>query len=176
MKTLTAMLLSKTDGIPSIYHTESIDESGTRVEVVASERNIRMAPLIRLCQQSLHNVDLRCREGVCRSRHVEPPHTERMISDECDRVGALVLERAHPVAKRHGVMLAQTLHVPHLESRAFGRRDHIVRSRQLSIRKYVLVDECVGSPELAEDSLADRSRPRFAKADDSVIHEQSARL
>src|ERR1700682_6058214 len=176
MKTLTAMLLSKTDCIPSIYHKESVDESGLRVEVITSERNVRMATLIGLREQSLHNIDLRRCEGVRRCRHVEPPHTESMISDKRERVVPLLFERAYPVAKRHRVVLAQALDVPRFKSRSFCRRDHIVRGRQLPIWKNVLVDECVGPPERAENSLADRSRPCFAKTDDSVIHEQPAGL
>src|ERR1700736_5664799 len=176
MKTLTAMLLSKTDCIPSIYHKESVDESGLRVEVVTSERNVRMATLIRLREQSLHDVDLRRCESVRRRRHVEPPHTKSMISDKRDRVVALLLERTYPVAKRHRVMFAQALDVPRFESRSFGRRDHMVRGRQLPIGKYVLVDERVGSPERAENSLADRLRPCFAKTDYSVIQEQPTGL
>src|SRR6266513_27469 len=141
MKTLTAMLLSKTDCIPSIYHKEGVDESGLRIEVVTSERNVRMATLIRLRQESLHNVDLRGGKGIRRSRHVESPYSEGMISDKRDCIVPLLFERAHPVTKSHRVMLAQALDVPHFKSRSLGRRDHIVRGRQLPIRKDVLVDE-----------------------------------
>src|ERR1700674_2230848 len=148
MNTLTAMLLSETDWIPSIYHKESVDESGLRVDVVTSERNVRMAPLIRLRQQSLNDIDPRRRECVRRGRHVEPPHAESMFSDERDRVVTLLFERPHPVAKRHRVMFAQAFDVPHLESRSLCRRDYIARGRQLPIRKDILVDECVGPPEL----------------------------
>src|ERR1700693_94304 len=176
MKILTAMLLSKTDCIPSIYHKESVDESGLRVEVLTSERNVRMPPLIRLREQCLNDIDLRGCESVRRGRHVEPPHPEGMISDKRNGVVPLLFERAHPVTQRHGVMLTQALDVAHFESRCFGRRNHVARGRQLSIWKDVLVDECVGPPERAENSLADRSRPCFAETDDSVIHEQAAGL
>src|ERR1700674_4178986 len=101
MNTLTAMLLSETDWIPSIYHKESVDESGLRVDVVTSERNVGMAPLVRLRQQSLNDIDLRRRKGVRRGRHIEPPDTVRVIADKTDRLVALFLERAHPVTKRH---------------------------------------------------------------------------
>src|SRR2546423_1483085 len=170
------MLLSKTDCVPSIYHKESVDESGLRVEVVTSERNVRTATLIRLRQQSLHNVDLRSCKRIRRSRHVESPYPEGMVSDKRDCFVALLFEGAYPVTKRHRVMLAQALDVPHFESCSFGRRDYIVRSRQLPIRKDILVDECVSPPELAENFLPNRSWPRFSKTDDSVIHEKSARL
>src|SRR6202158_1523590 len=73
-------------------------------------------------------------------------------------------------------MLTQALDIPHLESLCFGRRDHVTRGCQLSIRKDVFVDECVASPDLPENALANRSRPAFAETDDSVVHEQAAGL
>src|ERR1700693_3666411 len=99
MKTLTAMLLSKTDCIPSIYHKESDDESGLRVKVVTSERNVRMTTLIGLRQQSLNNFYLRRREGSRRGRHVNPPYPEGMTSNKSDRIVPLFLERSHPMTK-----------------------------------------------------------------------------
>src|ERR1700681_3580802 len=115
MTTLTAMLLSKTDRVPSIYHMRRVDGSGFGVKVVTSERNVRMTARIRLRQQCLKDVDRGLCKCVCRRRHVEPPHPEGVISDERGRIVALLLQRADPMPERHRVMLAQALDVARLE-------------------------------------------------------------
>src|SRR5712672_2033290 len=111
MKTLTAMLRSKTDYDFSIYHKERVDESGPGVEVITSERNVGMTARIRLRQQSLKHIDGRRRERVRRRCHVQSPYPERVIPDERLRVAALLLKRPHPMTKRHCIVLAQTLDV-----------------------------------------------------------------
>src|ERR1700682_1019681 len=121
MTTLTAMLLSKTDRVPLIYHMQGVDGSGLGVEVVTSERNVRMTARIRLRQQGLKDVDRGLCKCVCRRGHIEAPHPEGVIPDERGRIVTLLLQRADPVPERHRVVLAQALDVARLESNCFRR-------------------------------------------------------
>src|SRR5687767_14922932 len=107
-----------------------------------------------LRQQRLDDVDRGFGERARGRSHIEPPDPEVVLTNQLYRIATLLLERANPMPKRHRIMLAQTLDIPHLEARTFRGGNHVVRSGQLSIGEDVGVDERIHLPELPENFLA----------------------
>ena len=112
-----------------------------------------------LAGQHLVDADFPGLELQRAGRHVEPPHPIRCFIDVLQRARAIALESCDPVPQGQCIVRPQPLDIRDLELRTLHAALYIADGIELSVRKYVSIDEFGGH----------RRRPALAVMRNAVI-------